>query len=78
MSAPARLRVAASSGIYGLGFSGTRLSRSSIPTELEVNDVTLIDQKEKVTVLKKYNCSALVSDEKGNLTVINYDHLVKA
>lgn len=57
--------------------TGPYKGRRYIPTNLQNGDTALAYGSDEVTVIKKYNCSAMVEYKNGDRTVINFDFLVK-
>ncbi|MCV2520392.1 hypothetical protein QQG09_08365 [Melissococcus plutonius] len=56
---------------------GPYKGRCYIPTNLQNGDTALAYGSDKVTVIKKYKCSAIVEYKNGYRTVINFDYLAK-
>jgi len=77
MSAPVRKhhQVSKTRGLYTTGNHFN--SRPKIETDLEVGDAAIAYGSDKVSILKRYNCSAMVEYANGEQTVINFDNLVK-
>lgn len=77
MAAPARVRVASAPGVTLPRFHGAFKARKKIDTDLEIGDMALVDNNEKVTIFSKGKCSAVVIDTHYGRKNISYDRLRK-
>lgn len=77
MSAPERIqrqfRRSTTQYISGTHFN----SRRKIDTDLKAGDFAMAYGSDKVKIIKKYNCSAMVEYNNKKITVINFDNLEK-